>query len=510
MISGAGRLTKESDPDGTIDYVYDLLGRVTTILQTVDGLTPEIETLQAYDATGNKTWVYVYLDGSPNTCDVYTSYYDNLNRLRRVYQSGPTGAVAPKMVYFNWDKLNRLSTMSRYEYVSGLGWKGVNADYYTYDYAGRLKQLQHKKGATTLSSYTWTFDRASRVTGSTSSLDGDVDYTYDSTGQLTGADYDYQTDETYSYDSNGNRTNGGYTTGDANQLTTDGTYTYQYDSEGNRTARFVDNDTSGTLTTGDTDMTEYTWDHRNRLTNVTNRATYGGSATQAVDYIYDIRNRLVGKILDPDGAGEDPATEEYYAYDGDQILLRFDGSETSDLVDRYLWAPAVDLLLSDEKLTGPSTPGTIYWTLGDNLNTIRDIALYNSGTDTTTIAKPPRLQRLRQPHQRDQLRRRPPLRLHRPPLRRIHRPPKQPQPLVRPRRRPMDERRPDRCCGGINLYAYCGNAPLTFTDPSGLETTGIHCMHHDLMRYGPTMKPAPFPRRPNRHPNAHGIWQRAR
>ena len=220
------------------------------------------------------------------------------------------------------------------------------------------------------------------------------------TGQLTGADYDYQTDKTYTYDANGNRTNTGYTTDDANQLTCDGTYTYQYDSEGNRTARFVDNDTSGTLTTGDTDITEYQWDHRNRLTSVTNRASYGGATTQVVDYIYDTRNRLVGKILDPDGAGEEGTSEEYYAYEenlpspaygrgaggeGDQILLRFDGSETSDLVDRYLWAPAVDLLLSDEKLTGPSTPGTIYWTLGDNLNTVRDIALYNSGNDTTTI-----------------------------------------------------------------------------------------------------------------------------
>ena len=274
-----------------------------------------------------------------------------------------------------------------------------------------MKQLQHKKGTTTLSSYTWTFDRASRPTGSTSTLDGDVDYTYDSTSQLTGADYDYQTDETYSYDSNGNRTNTGYTTGDANQLTADGTYTYQYDSEGNRTARFVDNDTSGTLTTGDTDITQYTWDHRNRLTNVTNRASYGSSATQVVDYIYDIRNRLVGKVLDPDGDGEAGSSEEYYAYEenlpspasgrgaggeGSHILLRFDGSETSDLVDRYLWAPAVDLLLSDEKLTGPSTPGTIYWTLGDNLNTVRDIARYNSGNDTTFDRQSSRLRRLRE------------------------------------------------------------------------------------------------------------------
>ena len=100
---------------------------------------------------------------------------------------------------------------------------------------------------------------------------------------------------------------------------------------------------------------------------------------------YDVQNRLVGKTLDPDGAGEEGTSEEYYAYDGDQILLRFDGPTANDLVDRYLWAPAVDLLLSDEKLTGPSTPGDIYWALGDNLNTVRDIAHYNSGTDTTSI-----------------------------------------------------------------------------------------------------------------------------
>ena len=104
-----------------------------------------------------------------------------------------------------------------------------------------------------------------------------------------------------------------------------------------------------------------------------------------VDYIYDVNNRLVGKILDPDGDGEQGTSEEYYAYDGNQILLRFDGPTTNDLVDRYLWAPAVDLLLSDEKLTSPSTPGDIYWALGDNLNTVRDIAHYNSGTDTTSI-----------------------------------------------------------------------------------------------------------------------------
>ena len=120
----------------------------------------------------------------------------------------------------------------------------------------------------------------------------------------------------------------------------------------------------------------------------------GMAATKVVEYKYDLNERLVGKTLDPDGAGEEEATEEYYAYDqtpfstrenASQMLFRFEGSEVSDLKSRYLWAPVVDLLLSDEKLTGPSTPGDIYWALGDNLNTVRDIAQYNPGNDTTTI-----------------------------------------------------------------------------------------------------------------------------
>ena len=121
--------------------------------------------------------------------------------------------------------------------------------------------------------------------------DGTASYTYDDTGQITDADYDYQTDETYTYDSNGNRTITGYTTGDHNRLLTDGTYTYQYDNEGNRTARFVDNDSSGTLNSGDTSITEYEWDHRNRLTKVTERSTYGGAATKIVEYAYHYGQR---------------------------------------------------------------------------------------------------------------------------------------------------------------------------------------------------------------------------
>jgi len=100
------------------------------------------------------------------------------------------------------------------------------------------------------------------------------------------------------YDDNGNRETAGgdtYTTGDNNQLLSDGTYRYQYDEEGNRTLRFVDTDSSGTLTAGDTDITEYTWDHRNRLTKVEHFATHTDYAAEdpdrVVEYAYEFGQR---------------------------------------------------------------------------------------------------------------------------------------------------------------------------------------------------------------------------
>jgi RHS repeat-associated protein len=381
-------MAQSSDPDGAIQYWYDNLGRTTKTVQTVEGLTPSVELRYAYDSAGNCTSLMAYLGGVYNSANVYNGDYDNLNRLRRVYQAGAGATVTPKVAYFTFDALDRLTVINRGEYDDQEGWNWVVLDSYAFDADSRMTGLTHLKGATTLASYTWSYDRASRPSGFTSSLDGTAGYGYDSGGQLTTADYDYQTDEAYSYDANGNRTNSGYDTDPNNRLASDGVYNYDYDSEGNRTKRT-------NISTGA--VTEYTWDYRNRLTSVTERAGgVGTAATKVVEYKYDPDDRLVGKTLDPDGAGEEEATEEYYAYDqtpfwtrgdseGSQMLFRFTGPNTADLADRYLWAPVVDLLLSDEKLTGPSTPGDIYWTLGDNLNTVRDIARYNPSTDTTTI-----------------------------------------------------------------------------------------------------------------------------
>ena len=43
--------------------------------------------------------------------------------------------------------------------------------------------------------------------------------------------------------------------------------------------------------------TEFTWDNRDRLTEVKTYATDGGDPTQVVDYLYDVENRWIGENI---------------------------------------------------------------------------------------------------------------------------------------------------------------------------------------------------------------------
>ena len=151
----------------------------------------------------------------------------------------------------------------------------------------------------------------------------------------------------------------------------------------------------------DSYTTEYAWDYRNRLTTVTHYADYtafgGNSPDKTVTYTYDVFNRLVGEKVT---LGNGSWTNTVWVYDGNQVVLQFDSSGTTgsasaltagDLSHRYLWGPAVDQLLADEQLLPASgggydltQPGTVAWALTDNQGTVRDLAIYNASTGTTT------------------------------------------------------------------------------------------------------------------------------
>ena len=98
--------------------------------------------------------------------------------------------------------------------------------------------------------------------------------------------------------------------------------------------------------------------------------------------------------LDADGQID---TRTRFAYDGNQIVMQFDRTVATaaelaepltvdDLSHRYLWDPAaVDQLMADEQVTDPDVAGDIIWPLGDHQGTIRDLAVYDPATDTTTV-----------------------------------------------------------------------------------------------------------------------------
>ncbi|MGI6417850.1 MAG: RHS repeat domain-containing protein [Thermoguttaceae bacterium] len=223
--------------------------------------------------------------------------------------------------------------------------------------------------------HVWKFDAAftGLITRMTSP-DGVAAYSYDARGQLTGASYDYQPGGSYSYDANGNRTNPGCVTGAYNRLLSDGTYNYEYDAEGNRTKRTD-------IVTGA--VTEYVWDHRNRLVSVIDRASDGGPILQSVEYAYDSQNRWIAKSIDADGDGPEDATSTYFVYDGNQIILQIDAE--GQVTNRYLWGPAVDQILADEQVQFDGS-SAVLWTLTDHLNTVRDLAVQDAETGVTTIA----------------------------------------------------------------------------------------------------------------------------
>jgi RHS repeat-associated protein len=191
-------------------------------------------------------------------------------------------------------------------------------------------------------------------------------------------------DESYTYDRTGNRQRPGHPasapTYSINQVLNDGTNTFLYDNEGNTTQKTV-------IATGR--VTQYAWDHRNRLTQVQERVSAAGAVLETVQYSYDAFDRRTIKRLDNDGNG---TFERYWAYlnDGSHTILELEDSDGQEAAqpfrvsNRFLHGDAVDMVLADEQYSGGqgfqlgsttanATQGTTLWTLGDNLGSIRDV-----------------------------------------------------------------------------------------------------------------------------------------
>ncbi len=386
-----GQRVSVQDAAAIYEYEHDDLGRIVEETQTFPD-SPTIVLTYDYDDLGRVTETACTVGGTADYVIEYT--YDDLGRATSIAQHGLTGgnAVAEKRIDLTYDADGQYATITYYSDLDGGASNLVMTATYAYDDVGQLTGLVYTDASSaTIRSFAWTYDDAGRATSHDSDVAAEdvTAYTYDATGQLLTTDYAANTDESYTYDDNGNRMTGNgdtYATGVENQTTGDGTHRYLYDSEGNLVARYVDEDTDGLLDVGDTDVTVYTWDYRNRLTNVSHYSEAGGAASMSVDYVYDAYNRRIVRALDADGAGTGGSATEHYVWDDEKVALDFvdaDGAgevSSPELATRYLWGQAVDQLFAQEAVDDGG-PEDVSYPVIDNLHSVR--SLVDSAGDIT-------------------------------------------------------------------------------------------------------------------------------
>src|SRR5262249_53301986 len=93
------------------------------------------------------------------------------------------------------------------------------------------------------------------------------------------------------------------------------------------------------------------------------------------DYKYDLMDRRIEKQGGTQASGTTTTVIQRFGYDGDGIILEFDGSNAT--THRYLQGPVIDQIFADEQLGGGNPTD---WPLADHLGTVRDL-VDNSGTN---------------------------------------------------------------------------------------------------------------------------------
>ncbi|HWH57269.1 MAG TPA: RHS repeat-associated core domain-containing protein, partial [Terriglobales bacterium] len=195
---------------------------------------------------------------------------------------------------------------------------------------------------------------------------------YDKIYELTQVMQGTNTTESYSYDPVGNRLSSmgvsSYTVNSSNELTSNSNASYTYDNNGNTTSK-----------TDPTGTTNYTWDFRNRLSQVTLPGSSGTSAFQ-----YDPLDRRIKKVFVQNGT----TTTTNYLYDGDNVVETVDanGNPTA----KYVLAEGVDEPLAQSNSSGlnfyeADGLGSIT-SLSNSAGTVAQTYTYDSFGNTTNFS----------------------------------------------------------------------------------------------------------------------------
>lgn len=407
----------------TTSYTYDPLNRRTkTTFQ--DGTS----TNYTYDA-GNRITQVQEKDASNNVTATITRTYDGLDRL--------TQEVTPQgQIDYTYDNASRRTSMTV---------AGQTAVTYTYDNANRLTQITQGTNTVTIG-----YDDADRRTSVTYPNGNKIEYAYNAASELTSLTYKQGTtvigDLTYTYDAAGNRIKVGGSFARTiippalttvsynvnNQQTTFGTNTETYDLNGNLATV---SDAGGTAT--------YTWNTRNQLIAIT-------APGFAASFTYDSFGRRTGRTIN--------GVVTNYVYDGLNPVQEKAGSTvTANLIaglgiDEFFQRTDG---LGSRAILIDGLGSTI--ALGDNTGTLQTQYTYEPFGYATTAGQANTNSYKFTGREDDN------------------------SGLVYYRARYYNPRLqrfiaedPLEFFGGdTNLYAYTGNRPTNFTDPSGNNPIGF-------------------------------------
>lgn len=278
-----GRITKQSDEAGVIEYTYDANDNVLTVKETVGSTVNTIT--RTYDGLNRVT---SYEDAKGNKIKYG---YDKLGNL--VSLTYPNG----KVVHYTYDKNGNIKAVTdwngrvtTYDYdVNGRLVKterpNKTVETRTYDKAGRLTQILDKCGETIVNQQDYSYDAEGNITEVKQLYSGELNFigvtsakmTYDKNNRLL-----TYNGEKIQYDKDGNMTYGPlqgkmtkFEFDCRNRLVKAGDTSYTYDAENNRIA----------VTTG-AKRTEYVINTQPELSQVLQSTVTNGSKVEATYYFY--------------------------------------------------------------------------------------------------------------------------------------------------------------------------------------------------------------------------------
>ncbi|MEO8272157.1 MAG: hypothetical protein ABI557_20775, partial [Aureliella sp.] len=109
------QVTSLSDPSASITTTFDKLGRATTIVNTIAGLTPSLTINQSFDSSSNRTELNATIGTTKDFKNTYQ--FDALQRMTDIVQQSQAGgnAVTSKHITQAFNALGQYTTIARYQ-----------------------------------------------------------------------------------------------------------------------------------------------------------------------------------------------------------------------------------------------------------------------------------------------------------------------------------------------------------------------------------------------------------